>query len=406
MNYFPKQVLHRVLLARHGSKPAGHWVVMQTTIADVEIFAMAYAWSQKGVAYMISSCGTTVMHEHPYLSRYEDDFGNVQEKELPRPTVAHMLYEFLPLIDEHNKARQNSLALEKCWLTKNCWVRLLTTFLGMAVIDLLRWDRRQRYGHVRDLNFDIYDNMDEDFVDDFDVRTMANLIGKPLSDGRLRYRITNQPSARDNPFDVGSKNVVRITGPDGSIVHPRIEGKIGSKIRVRQQSCFICRLYSTKTVNTQWKCRDCGMPLCQVDRSGGISQRPKSCIQEHLCSEDKYIGCNIAPRSSFILPDHLKRYSMTRLQEERLEQERQKKRRERQEERLEQERNKKRRERQVQTEKQQQMIASKEREKKRMEEARAARSQTVRRAQEATAKQHKRTRSEQVSEHRVLRARK
>ena len=23
------------------------------------------------------------------------------EKELPRPTIAHMLYEFLPLIDEH-----------------------------------------------------------------------------------------------------------------------------------------------------------------------------------------------------------------------------------------------------------------------------------------------------------------
>jgi hypothetical protein len=38
---------------------------------------------------------------------------HVQEKELPRPTVAHMLYEFLPLIDEHNKSRQNALALEK-----------------------------------------------------------------------------------------------------------------------------------------------------------------------------------------------------------------------------------------------------------------------------------------------------
>ena len=111
---------------------------MQTTIAGMELIAMAYAWSQKGVAYMISSCGTTVMHEHPYLSRYEDDFGNAQEKELPWPTVAHMLYEFLPLMDEHNKARQNALALEKCWLTKNCWVRLLTAFLGMAVIDLLR----------------------------------------------------------------------------------------------------------------------------------------------------------------------------------------------------------------------------------------------------------------------------
>ena len=167
--------------------------------------------------------------------------------------------------------KTNSLVLEKCWLTKNCWVWLLTMFLSMAVIDLLWWDRRPRYGHVRDLDYDCYDNMDDEFVDDFYVQTMANLIGKFLTDGRLRYHTTNQPSARDNPFKVGLKNVVRITGLDGSIVHPKIEGKIGSKIRVRQQSCFICRLYSMKTVNTQWKCRDCGMPLCQVDRSDGNS---------------------------------------------------------------------------------------------------------------------------------------
>ncbi len=71
------QVLLKVLLARHGSKPAGHWVVMQATIAGVELIAMAYAWSQKGITYMISSCGKMVMHKEPYLSRYEDDFGNV-----------------------------------------------------------------------------------------------------------------------------------------------------------------------------------------------------------------------------------------------------------------------------------------------------------------------------------------
>ena len=41
-----------------------------------------------------------------------------------------------------------------------------------------------------------------------------------------------------------------------------------------------------------------------------------------------------------------------------------------------------------------------------MEEARAAQSQTVHRAKEAMTKQWKRTRSEQVSEHRALRARK
>jgi hypothetical protein len=101
---------------------------------------MAYAWSSKGVAYMVSSCGKTVMHEQSYVSRYEDEYVNVQEKELSRPAVAYFLYEFLPLIDEHNKARQSALALEKKWLTKCPSTRIQTTFLGMAVVDLQRWD--------------------------------------------------------------------------------------------------------------------------------------------------------------------------------------------------------------------------------------------------------------------------
>ena len=106
VQYFPMKILHAVLVARHGSRPAGHWVVMQANIGGVELYVMAYAWSSKGVAYMVSSCGKTVRHEQSYISRFEDEYGNVQEKELPRPAQAHMLYEFLPLIDEHNKARQ------------------------------------------------------------------------------------------------------------------------------------------------------------------------------------------------------------------------------------------------------------------------------------------------------------
>ena len=145
-NYFPKRVLHALLRARHPNRAAGHWVVMQTVIGGVPLFVMAYAWSNRGVSYIVSSCGTTIPHEQVYTSRFEDDYGNVTEKELPRPTVAHVLYEFLPLIDEHNKSRQNVLALERQWLTKNCWFRLLTTFIGMSLVDLHRWDRYNRSG--------------------------------------------------------------------------------------------------------------------------------------------------------------------------------------------------------------------------------------------------------------------
>ncbi len=64
-------------------------------------------------------------------------------------------------------------------------------------------------------------------------KAMTYLMGKTMSDGHLRYRITNQRSAWGNPFQAGSKNVVRVTGTDGLTVHPKIERKKGSKIRVR-----------------------------------------------------------------------------------------------------------------------------------------------------------------------------
>lgn len=164
------------------------------------MYAMAYAWSQKGIAYMVSSCGKTVAHEELYISRFEDEFGQVNSKQLPRPAIAHFVYEFLPLIDEHNKARQNGLALEKVWLTKNPWTRILITLLGMAVVDVMRWDRAMRVKHVTGLEnlVDFVDDDEDDFmvVKDHGVIQIADLIGKPLRNGLFKYREGEQPTAR------------------------------------------------------------------------------------------------------------------------------------------------------------------------------------------------------------------
>ena len=61
------------------------------------------------------------------------------------PTVSiyyvHFLYEFLPIIDEHNKQRQSILAIERKWQTRHCWFRLLTTMVGFSIVDMHRWYR-------------------------------------------------------------------------------------------------------------------------------------------------------------------------------------------------------------------------------------------------------------------------
>jgi len=82
-----------------------------------------------------------------YRSYFEDDFGNVSYKEIKQPSIAHQLFDYLPLIDEHNKQQQNRLALETKW-PKCCWFHLLTTLIGMCVVDV-----HQLYKHCRPEQF-------------------------------------------------------------------------------------------------------------------------------------------------------------------------------------------------------------------------------------------------------------
>jgi len=46
----------------------GHWVVMKTKIKGIDLIAMAYAWSNNDIAYMISTFGNTSAWEEDYIS--------------------------------------------------------------------------------------------------------------------------------------------------------------------------------------------------------------------------------------------------------------------------------------------------------------------------------------------------
>ena len=131
---FPMEALHAVLKARF-PKPIGHWIVLQATIAGVDLFCCAYSWSNARVSYFLTTTGNTNPSKHTYRTQFEDKYGCVSWKEIPRPVFADLLYDFPPLIDEHNKQRQNILNLERCWPTRNVWFRLITTIVGMSVVD-------------------------------------------------------------------------------------------------------------------------------------------------------------------------------------------------------------------------------------------------------------------------------
>jgi hypothetical protein len=71
--WFPMKPLFAILKARYKDRPAGHWVTFQATISGVNVIAMAYAWSQRGVSYILSTCGSTAPAQKIYTSYFEDD---------------------------------------------------------------------------------------------------------------------------------------------------------------------------------------------------------------------------------------------------------------------------------------------------------------------------------------------
>ena len=283
--YFPMKVLHRILTARYKNRPAGHWVVMHTTISDVRIMVVAYAWSQRGVTYLVSTCGSTAVHPQKYETSFEDDFGNVRVKEVNRPWVAHFLYEYLPLIDEHNKQRQSLLNLERCWLTKNCWFRLLTTIVGMSVVDMHRWYRNEKGTKTGDDN-------------EIQIRKFSDLLCHRLEQNK---RTQFQPRRRGRSWESSDQpRLIRIKGKDGFQTRVATKNQRGGGRTTGSaivMNCYVCRKYLNRKGETVYRqtsfcCSVCLMPLCQESRIDAHAERHLTCFDEHRSTHDPVVACN------------------------------------------------------------------------------------------------------------------
>jgi hypothetical protein len=280
--WFPMKPLYAVLKARFKDRPAGHWVTFTTEISGIKLIAIAYAWSQRGVSYILSTCGSTEPSEKFYMSYFEDDYGNVGSKEVSRPKLAHLIYDYLPLIDEHNKQRQKILGLERRWPTRNCWFRLLTTLIGMSLVDMHR----------------LYRNVQNAKYSDVDILEFSDFVCKKLLKRNIRQ--TARLGAMVGENTNGNEGILeRITDKDGNerfkVTNNQAKRgrNVGKSIHL---NCFVCRKYlnadgDTEYKQTTFRCYECKMPLCKKDRSDQTIGRLKSCIDEHAESNCPVVGC-------------------------------------------------------------------------------------------------------------------
>ncbi|KAG7353550.1 hypothetical protein IV203_002905 [Nitzschia inconspicua] len=269
-DFFPMKALRAVLDARHGDRPAGHW---------------------KGVSFFLSTCGSTEVSLVKYESKFEAASGATSFKLINRPELAYFLYEFLPLIDEHNKLPQNLLALEKVWLTKDVWFRNIISLLGQCTFDM--------HGCFR--NRMIEKGVAPSTVDSIRVLKFADLMYgclKKWPRPRQQFRVFR------NENGTGCGRLARICGRDGGTTKPpsKQQEQQGRKVGYSYvRNCFVFRGYLSKKgmkINNQtsfW-CSKCQMPLYRTDRCydeefGPPGSRALSCVDAHYYADNNSVIC-------------------------------------------------------------------------------------------------------------------
>jgi hypothetical protein len=130
---FPKEFIKEALK----DAPGGVHILLEgKTESKVPLLALGYRYSRKTVLHFvpIKNAGSTKPGT-PYQMRYTDSFGNICTRYVDRPQVVSNFFAGSNVIDTHNQLRQDSLKLEKKWITQNPWFRLATTLIGITVTD-------------------------------------------------------------------------------------------------------------------------------------------------------------------------------------------------------------------------------------------------------------------------------
>jgi hypothetical protein len=69
--------------------------------------------------------------------RWTDCQGNIHIRSIDCPERVSNFFSHSNRVDSQNQLHQRCLALEKCWVTQDCWFRLHTTITGIHIINTL-----------------------------------------------------------------------------------------------------------------------------------------------------------------------------------------------------------------------------------------------------------------------------
>ena len=132
---YPKNFLADVM----SDWPGGSHLNLEATVDGVQLVATGYKYCNKKVLFFIWTRGAGHTEPgKPFVAKWTDTNQNRCERWIDRPSVISFYFEKSNGIDVSNQMRQKELRLEKCWVTNDGYFRILTSMIGMNVVDCWR----------------------------------------------------------------------------------------------------------------------------------------------------------------------------------------------------------------------------------------------------------------------------
>ena len=200
-------------------------------------------------------------------------------------------------IHVHNQTRQDILAIETNWDTRDCWFRLDCTIVGMVVVDA--W-RGLKYKNI--------------IPSTMSIRKFTNQLCKTLL---VKLDLPSKtasasPSASGRPTESHTLEPLNDDGRTGAGVPGR------KKKKRKQQACVWCSRHDHKKMKSSYQCSECKVVLC--------FSKERQCWQNHIDhgvpeygawkrnSEHHELDCDVCIRQRI---DQTKRQNTTKKRSER-----------------------------------------------------------------------------------------
>ena len=136
--WYPKDKIESIMK----KWPSGSHLVLECAApkTNVKLIAIGHKCNSHKVLcfVMTKNAGSTAPSIRPCVAKFVDPFGDVKQRNVPRPEVLSTHFAHSNAVDAHNQARQHILGLERHWKTMNPWFRNNISIIGMTVTDAWR----------------------------------------------------------------------------------------------------------------------------------------------------------------------------------------------------------------------------------------------------------------------------